>query len=89
MNEGFFIVGIILNDVIPRSTYNNQIMTECPVKIIKNPSVMKHIPRQPKEIVLMKIPAPLRNLKRTEPSKENGTETNPSTKGNMKKIEFS
>ncbi|MEC9200208.1 MAG: hypothetical protein VYA79_01685 [Candidatus Thermoplasmatota archaeon] len=89
MNEGLFIVGILLNDVIPRSTYNPPIMTEGPVKIIKNPSVMKHIPRQPKEIVLMKIPAPLRNLKRTEPSIEIGTETNPSTKGNMKKIEFS
>ena len=89
MNEGLFIVGILLNDVIPRSTYNPPIMTEGPVKIIKKPSVMKHIPKQPNEIVPMKIPAPLRILNRTEPTIEIGTETNPSTKGNMKKIEFS
>ena len=87
-NEGLFIVEILLNDVIPRSTYNPPTMTEGPVKIIKNPSVMKQIPRHPNEIVLTKIPAPLRNLKRTEASKEIGTETIPRTKGNMKKFEF-
>ena len=89
MNEGLFRVEILLNDVIPKSTYNAPTIIEVLVKIIKKPSVMKHIPRQPNEIVQTKIPGSFLSRRRIDPNKAIGIEIIPKINGKMKNIEFS
>ena len=89
MKDGLFRVDILLRDVIPRSTYRAPIITDGPVNIIKKPSVVKHIPMQPNDIVLTKMPGAFRNLSRMDPNIEIGIEISPKINGKMKNTEFS